>query len=226
MWLRSFAGGDAKLVSTNIAATAGGQYTFSAFSKWETGYASGNPFPPTGQARTSTFMTIDFLNSASTVIGTQTLDLCQDPGTSGCTLQQNDGTWRQFSFNATAPAGTANVRVSAGAANMYNTGINPQSAFFDDFSLTAVVAGVPGDYNGNGIVDAGDYVLWRKGGTLQNDPTPGVQAADYTFWRSRFGATSGSGSGIGAAAAVPEPASFFLALVALAGSFPLRRRWL
>ena len=60
---------------------------------------------------------------------------------------------------------------------MYNTGVNPQSAFFDDFSLTAVIAGVPGDYNGNGIVDAGDYVLWRKGGTLQNDPTPGVQAA-------------------------------------------------
>ena len=66
--------------------------------------------------------------------------------------------------------------------------------------------GVQGDYNGNGIVDGADYVLWRKGGALQNDPTPGTQAADYTFWRSRFGATSGSGSGLGGAT-VPEPTS-------------------
>ena len=43
-------------------------------------------------------------------------------------------------------------------------------------------AAVPGDYNNNGTVDAADYVLWRNGGPLQNDPTPGVQAADYTFW--------------------------------------------
>ena len=35
--------------------------------------------------------------------------------------------------------------------------------------------GVPGDYNGNGVVDAADYVPWRKGGTLLNqvdDPGP------------------------------------------------------
>jgi hypothetical protein len=72
---------------------------------------------------------------------------------------------------------------------------------------------VSGDYNGNGVVDAGDYVLWRKGGPLQNDPTPGVQAADYTYWRSRFGATSGSGSSL--SAAVPEPAALSLLIVML-----------
>ena len=32
--------------------------------------------------------------------------------------------------------------------------------------------GVSGDYNGNGVVDMADYVLWRNGGPLQNDPTP------------------------------------------------------
>jgi hypothetical protein len=77
-------------------------------------------------------------------------------------------------------------------------------------------AGVNGDYNGNGVVDAADYVLWRKGGPLQNDPTPGVQAADYTFWRSRFGATTGSGSGLTGTTAVPEPTAVVLALVGLA----------
>src|SRR5262245_36372870 len=69
-------------------------------------------------------------------------------------------------------------------------------------------AAVLGDYNNNGIVDAADYVLWRNGGPLQNEGmTPGsVTPEDYTFWRSRFGATSGSGTASGSGA-VPEPVS-------------------
>jgi len=84
---------------------------------------------------------------------------------------------------------------------------------------------VPGDYNGNGTVDAADYVLWRKGGPLQNEvDTPGtVNAADYTAWRARFGNTSGSGSGLGAGS-VPEPSSMMLLLVAsTAHLFGLRK---
>jgi hypothetical protein len=71
--------------------------------------------------------------------------------------------------------------------------------------------GVPGDYNGNGTVDAADYVLWREGGPLQNEvDTPGtVNAADYTEWRARFG-NPGGGSGL--ASAVPEPGSWALLL--------------
>jgi hypothetical protein len=63
--------------------------------------------------------------------------------------------------------------------------------------------GVPGDFNGNNVVDAADYVLWRNGGPLMNDPTQGVQPEDFAFWRSRFGNTSAGGSF--AADAVPEP---------------------
>jgi hypothetical protein len=86
----------------------------------------------------------------------------------------------------------------------------------------AVAPGVSGDYNGNGVVDMADYVLWRNGGPLQNDPTPGVQASDYDYWRSRFGATSGSGSGLGSAA-VPEPTTAVLLLMGLA-AFGCKRR--
>jgi hypothetical protein len=75
-----------------------------------------------------------------------------------------------------------------------------------------------GDFNGDGIVDAADYVVWRKG--LGNRP------ADYGVWRANFGATAGSGSEVvplaaaSAAAAVPEPFSIVLLLVAaIAGAF-------
>jgi hypothetical protein len=76
--------------------------------------------------------------------------------------------------------------------------------------------GVPGDYNNNGTVDGADYVLWRKGGPLQNEvDTPGtVDAADYAAWRARFGNTSGSGAGA-SSAAVPEPMSALLFLIGI-----------
>jgi hypothetical protein len=77
---------------------------------------------------------------------------------------------------------------------------------------------VNGDYNNNGVVDAGDYAVWRKrlgqNVTLPNDTTPGmVTAADYAVWRSNFGKTaSGSGAGdLFAMGSVPEPASGLLA---------------
>jgi hypothetical protein len=62
----------------------------------------------------------------------------------------------------------------------------------DEYTITSPGA-ANGDYNNNGTVDAADYVLWRNGGPLQNDSTPGVQAGDYDVWRANFG-KSGGGS--------------------------------
>jgi hypothetical protein len=86
-------------------------------------------------------------------------------------------------------------------------------------SLTVLInpnAALAGDFNGNGIVDAADYAVWRKGvgATYTTD--------DYNLWRSQFGRTpgsaGGSGAGLGGAASVPEPAAaslaFFFATVA------------
>jgi hypothetical protein len=80
--------------------------------------------------------------------------------------------------------------------------------------LTATNVNPPmltGDFNNNGVVDAADYVLWRNGGPLMNDPTAGVQPEDYHVWRANFGKT-GAGGAATLAATVPEPASCALAV--------------
>jgi len=76
-------------------------------------------------------------------------------------------------------------------------------------------AGLLGDYNGNHVVDAADYTVWRNrlgGSDLLNDASPGtIDVADYNYWKAHFGAT---GAGSGGMAAVPEPASGALVLIA------------
>jgi hypothetical protein len=82
--------------------------------------------------------------------------------------------------------------------------------------VPGAVASLDGDYNGNGAVDAADYVLWRhamqNGTTLPRDTTPeSVSTADYDLWRANFGKSSASGALN--AAGVPEPASGVMIIV-------------
>jgi hypothetical protein len=63
---------------------------------------------------------------------------------------------------------------------------------------------LPGDFNGDGSVDAADYITWRIGlGTIYTDQ-------DYDLWRAHFGEPSiGSGliNSASTTSQVPEPAS-------------------
>jgi hypothetical protein len=70
------------------------------------------------------------------------------------------------------------------------------------------------DYNGDGIVDAADYVMWRKG------ESPDDTQAGYDLWKAHFGETV---PGAGGSGAVPEPASAAMLLMALAAWAGLRR---
>jgi hypothetical protein len=76
---------------------------------------------------------------------------------------------------------------------------------------------LPGDYNGDGVVDGTDYITWRK--------TPNAYSGDpagFTAWRSNFGKTSG-GSGSSTATPVPEPAAVVLSALAAIGLTGMRR---
>jgi hypothetical protein len=98
----------------------------------------------------------------------------------------------------------------------------PNLAFdviYNDQSIViTVMSALAGDYNGNGVVDAADYVAWRK-----NDGGP----IAYNTWRTHFGQTAGSGAGATgiASAAVPEPSTRLTLILGMLAIFFRRRAW-
>jgi hypothetical protein len=77
-----------------------------------------------------------------------------------------------------------------------------------DVAILLVNETRPGDFNGDGAVDAADYVVWRKGLGTTHFPD------DYTLWRENFGENPSTGSLFNAA--VPEPPGAWLLLCAVA----------
>jgi glucose/arabinose dehydrogenase len=125
-----------------------------------------------------------FLLGASGVSTTSPLELghAYDPSVLGAGVAGD----LQFHF---APQGTSNL--SPGAVTYATPGP------------------LAGDYNGNGTVDAADYVVWRKtlGSTTvlnaDGDDNGRVDQYDYAVWRFTFGNSAGAGSA--APSNAPEP---------------------
>ena len=123
------------------------------------------------------------------------------------------------------PGGKAVVNYGSGWQNF--TPLQDHS--FQTYVTTSAVGELFGDYNGNGAIDADDYVVWRKtlaagGTTLLHDATPGVvDASDYSYWRARYGNTSGAGAGT-FATAIPEPATSASFVIAISLAAFARRR--
>ena len=118
----------------------------------------------------------------------------------------------------TRPAGDTSFEILkattlANTNNNYFTTVNLPNNDTTNWSVSYTATSVlvnalgTGDFNHDGIVDAGDYVVWRK-----SDGTPG----GYSAFRRNFGNTvPGSGSGL-ETAGVPEPGTITLLAMGLA----------
>jgi len=123
----------------------------------------------------------------------------QDGDTRDGELAVNDGATLRMQINGTADNQFDRITADGDVAlnGMLNVLINPPStnatanpthafAVNDTFDIIEIAGGaLTGDYNEDGIVDAADYVAWRR--------TDIGGAQGYTDWRANFGQTGGGG---------------------------------
>jgi cyclophilin family peptidyl-prolyl cis-trans isomerase len=128
---------------------------------------------------------------------------------------------------------TLNPAFGADAGNLAFTEVpvlpNGNLVFIKKAFVVVTSMNPKGDYNGNGRVDAADYVAWRNsqstgaiGGGLPGDGNDNgiVDDSDFGIWRAHFGAVAVSGAG---AANVPEPSAAVLVLTLLSSCIAVRR---
>jgi hypothetical protein len=125
--------------------------------------------------------------------------------------------------------GTGNISRYAFDGTFLNTFAAPsQDGFTEATAFVVVPTPLIGDFSNDGVVDAADYVVWRKASptdTLPNDDTPGaVDASDFDDWRANFGNSQQAGAGALGADPVPEPAGVVLLVIAILGGSMVRIR--
>jgi hypothetical protein len=102
---------------------------------------------------------------------------------------------------ATTGDGTVHI---AGTTYGDLNGPNLGGARADAF-VARLVEGQPSDFNGDGVVDGQDFLLWQRGET----PAP-LSMNDLADWRSNYG------RGVAPVAAIPEPDAVLLGVLVLA----------
>lgn len=127
---------------------------------------------------------------------------------------------------AFALTGASNVRtIYIDVISSYNTG--PR---IDIGAVEVQPNPLPGDYNGNDIVDAADFTVWRDtlgtGGLTQYSGADGngngtIDHDDYAVWTTNFGNSLPSGGGGGLASAAHESDATVPGLQAATESLPL-----
>lgn len=90
------------------------------------------------------------------------------------------------------------------------------------------VAGLPGDFNSDGVVDLADFTVWRDNLGAADESViggngngiGGVDVNDWLVWRNNFSTVSSASAGT---SSVPEPATWLVSLVGLAIFGSIRR---
>jgi glucose/arabinose dehydrogenase len=99
------------------------------------------------------------------------------------------------------------------------------------YAIRSLVAQLAGDYDGNGNVDAADYIFWRDtlGSTSQlaadGDRSGTVDAGDYSLWRQNFGLAIDMTLANTSQTSVPEPVTITYALVLATFNLWMSRRF-
>lgn len=144
-------------------------------------------------------------------------------GEFGNELYRTDGN-QVFLVADINPAGDASpYGFTAFGGELFFGATGPHGDELYKLSVVADVTPLAGDYNGDGIVDAADYTVWRNhmgaAMVLPNETSsPGVvDHLDYEVWKVNFGASSGGAGGVQVAGGgVAEPATtFYLAVAGL-----------
>jgi hypothetical protein len=99
---------------------------------------------------------------------------------------------------------------------VFNTVTSGYSVNYAGGNITLNFVGLSGDYNGDGKVDAADYVTWRK------NPAGFGGSAGYDVWRQNFGTSAGTG--LSETNSVPEPGTLMLVLAGVLKMWAGRRR--
>jgi hypothetical protein len=124
------------------------------------------------------------------------------------------GQWHTFQTDVIVPAGgpVGDVRFST-----YFGSFTAGQVLIDNVRLLSNLP-LAGDFNGDDVVNAADYTVWRDTLGKESAPYEGadgngdgvVTAADYAVWKASFGTSRGASRD---AQAVPEPTALALWIV-------------
>ncbi|TWT75527.1 hypothetical protein Pla123a_30370 [Posidoniimonas polymericola] len=123
---------------------------------------------------------------------------------------------------------------TAGEQDLVLRYLFPEDETFTRFGAVdyrAVDGGLTGDYNGDGVVNAADYTVWRDADGSSVPPGTGadgsgdglVNGADYDLWVANYGASVGA-SVVTTPTATPEPSALVVLLFVSAAACNARMR--
>jgi hypothetical protein len=134
--------------------------------------------------------------------------------------------------NLMSPQGTTEQLSAAQIAAVFQTSGRNDSVAFIPSGGTGFPQVLPmallGDYNGDGVVNAADYTVWRNSlGSTTNLAADGdgdrrIDSDDYVVWKNNFGSTIGAGALL--PQAIPEPGPLVLLSSVLVALLFRRRR--